>query len=56
MVKDGQLRCSNCRKLLGKIDENGDLEIVKSKGKIKLKKSGENEIECLCGKKNRIKI
>ena len=56
MVKDRELRCDNCRKLLGKFDETGELEIMKPKWKIKLKKNGENEIECFCGKKNKIKI
>lgn len=56
MVKNGELRCDNCRKLLGRFDENGDLEIVKPKGVVKFKKNGENEIECYCGKKNKIKI
>ncbi len=56
MVKNGELRCNNCHKLLGKFDENGDLEIVKPKGVVKFKKNGENEIECYCGKKNKIKI
>lgn len=56
MVINGELRCDNCRKLLGKFNESGELEIVKPKGKIRLKKNGENEIECLCGNKNKIKI
>lgn len=51
-----ELRCEKCRKLLGRFDEKGELEIIKPKGKIKLKKNGINELECFCGKKTEIKI
>ena len=56
MVQNKEFRCNKCRKLLGIFDENGELEIIKPKGVVKLKKNGENEIECYCGKKNKIKI
>lgn len=56
MKKDKELRCSNCQRLIGKYNQNGEVEILKPKGKIVLGINGNNKVWCLCKTTTNIKV
>ncbi|MGL4866212.1 hypothetical protein [Cetobacterium sp.] len=56
MKKDKELRCNNCQRLIGKCTPDGEVEILKPKGKIILGINGNNKVQCLCGKTADIKV
>ena len=56
MKKEKELRCSNCQRLIGKYTLDGEVEILKPKGKIVLGINGNNKVQCLCGTTANIKV
>lgn len=56
MKKDKELRCTNCRRLVGKFNSNDEVEILKPKGKVVLGIDGNNKVQCLCGITTNIKV